>query len=92
MARACEKAFPPPESLSSREDVLAWNREHSWAPNQLRHTFATKVRKEHGLEVASILLGHSDVGVTQIYAEKDRQKAVEAVQAMGETEALPRTQ
>jgi integrase len=83
IARACLKAFPPPESLTSEKAIGQWNAAHSWAPNQLRHTFATKVRREHGLEVASILLGHSDVGVTQIYAEKDTQKAVAAIQAMG---------
>ena len=31
-----------------------------WHPNQLRHTFATRVmRKQHGLEAAQVLLGHA---------------------------------
>src|SRR5262249_18154899 len=29
----------------------------AWHPNQLRHTYATRVRKEHGLEAAQVLLG-----------------------------------
>jgi integrase len=83
IARACERAFPPPSELKSSEQIRSWHREHTWSPNQLRHSFATRVRKEHGLEVASILLGHADVGVTQVYAEKDAQKAVAAIEAMG---------
>lgn len=42
-----------------------------WHPNQLRHTFATEVRKAHGLEAAQVLLGHSRADVTQVYAERD---------------------
>ncbi|HEY1189424.1 MAG TPA: tyrosine-type recombinase/integrase [Gemmata sp.] len=42
-----------------------------WHPYQLRHSFATKVRKEYGLEAAQVLLGHSRADVTQIYAEKN---------------------
>ncbi len=30
-----------------------------WSPNRLRHNFATKVRREHGIEAARVLLGHS---------------------------------
>lgn len=42
-----------------------------WHPNQLRHTFATKVRREHGLEAAQVLLGHAKADVTQVYAERN---------------------
>lgn len=42
-----------------------------WHPNQLRHTFATRVRKQHGLEAAQVLLGHARADVTQVYAERD---------------------
>jgi len=42
-----------------------------WHPNQLRHTFATQVRKQHGLEAAQVLLGHARADVTQVYAERD---------------------
>lgn len=42
-----------------------------WHPNQLRHLFATEVRKAHGLEAAQVLLGHSRADVTQVYAERD---------------------
>ena len=42
-----------------------------WHPNQLRHTFATEVRRTHGLEAAQAALGHSKADVTQVYAERD---------------------
>jgi integrase len=54
-----------------------------WSPNQLRHNAATILRKSHGLEVASIALGHSDMKVTEIYAEADNDKAVEIARLVG---------
>lgn len=42
-----------------------------WHPNQLRHTFATEVRRAYGVEAAQVLLGHARVDVTQVYAERD---------------------
>jgi uncharacterized protein (TIGR02996 family) len=47
-----------------------------WHPNQLRHTFATEVRRAHGLEAAQVLLGHSRADVTQVYAERNTDLAV----------------
>jgi integrase len=44
-----------------------------WHPNQLRHNFATAVRKQHGLEAAQVLLGHSRADVTQVYAERNQE-------------------
>jgi hypothetical protein len=43
----------------------------NWAPNQLRHAYATKVRKEYGPEAARVLLGHQSVVTSGIYAERD---------------------
>jgi integrase len=42
-----------------------------WHPNQLRHTTATKVREQFGLEAAQVILGHSRADVTQVYAERN---------------------
>ncbi|MBL8875813.1 MAG: tyrosine-type recombinase/integrase, partial [Phycisphaerae bacterium] len=42
-----------------------------WSPNQIRHTKATEIRHEHGLEAAQVILGHSRIEATQIYAEKN---------------------
>jgi integrase len=52
-------------------------------PNQLRHTFATEVRKAHGLEAAQVLLGHSRADVTQVYAERDLNLAVAVAKKAG---------
>jgi integrase len=52
-------------------------------PNRLRHTFATRTRKEFGLEHAQTALGHSKADVTQVYAERDLQKAVEVARQIG---------
>lgn len=46
----------------------------SWAPNQLRHLYATEIRRKYGLEAAQIMLGHARADVTQIYAERDSKK------------------
>jgi len=43
----------------------------SWSPHQLRHAFATEVRKTHGLEAVQCCLGHSKAAITEIYAERD---------------------
>lgn len=47
-----------------------------WSPNRLRHNAATLLRKNHGLEVSRIILGHQTAFTTEIYAEVDRAKAV----------------
>ena len=43
-----------------------------WAPNRLRHTRATEVRRKFGLEATQVVLGHSKADVTQVYAERDQ--------------------
>jgi hypothetical protein len=54
-----------------------------WAPNQLRHTFATDIRRDHGLEAAQVLLGHSRADVTQVYAERNRLLAERVAAVVG---------
>lgn len=39
-------------SDEEKREVETWRKAHRWHPNQLRHTFATTVRKGHGLEAA----------------------------------------
>ena len=78
----CRLAFPAPSDLKGKQ-LTAWHCEHRWSPNQLRHTAATRIRKSHGLEAASLILGHSELGVTQVYAEADRAKAIAITKAEG---------
>ncbi|MEQ8847988.1 site-specific integrase [Botrimarina sp.] len=50
-----------------------------WSPNRLRHSFATEIRRRYGLEAAQVLLGHSKADVTQVYAERDHERARQIV-------------
>jgi site-specific recombinase XerC len=54
-----------------------------WHPYQLRHSYATKVRKFHGLEAAGAALGHTRMSATEVYAERDEQLAVTVAAAIG---------
>jgi integrase len=55
----------------------------SWRPNQLRHSVATKIRRDYGLEAAQVVLGHSRADVTEIYAERDLARAESVMRDVG---------
>jgi site-specific recombinase XerC len=93
---ACEIAFAMPDVLRKRRTgetkdqrqerqrlAAEWRREHCWHPHQLRHNAATLFRREHGLEVARVLLGHKTAAITEIYAQADRERAVEVMARIG---------
>jgi len=52
-------------------------------PHQIRHTVATELQKQMGPEAARVVLGHSDLNTTQIYAEIDKSLAIEAARKYG---------
>ena len=54
-----------------------------WHPNQLRHSAGTNLRKEFGVELARIILGHKTAVTTEIYAEADRSQAMAVVARIG---------
>lgn len=94
--RACELAFgmpaelrkgPTGETPEQRTKRLQWARQwrkqHTWHPNRLRHTAATKIRQRFGLEAAQVLLGHSKADVTQIYAERDNALGLQVAKQIG---------
>jgi len=66
-----------------KKELAAWRRAHRWHPHQLRHNYATEVRREFGLEAAQILLGHTKADVTQIYAERDMDRAATVAAKIG---------
>jgi site-specific recombinase XerC len=68
---------------NERDEVKAWPKAHRWHPNRLRHSFATRVRKQHGLEAAQVLLGHSRADVTQVYAERNENLAATVAAEVG---------
>jgi integrase len=54
-----------------------------WHPNRLRHAAATRIRRECGLEASRVILGHSNLATTEVYAERDTERAVEVVSRLG---------
>jgi integrase len=54
-----------------------------WHPHQLRHNAATALRREHGIEIARIILGHRSAAITEIYAEVDHTRAVDVMARIG---------
>ena len=54
-----------------------------WHANQLRHSKATEIRRQFGLEAAQVILGHAKADVTQVYAERDTTLAVEVMRKLG---------
>ncbi|TWU62375.1 site-specific tyrosine recombinase XerC [Crateriforma conspicua] len=54
-----------------------------WAPNRLRHTSATQIRKEFGIEAAQVICGHEKADVTQVYAERDLELAKDVARKVG---------
>ncbi|MBI1311301.1 tyrosine-type recombinase/integrase [bacterium] len=55
----------------------------AWSPNQLRHSRATWLRRQYGIEAAQVILGHSTADVTQIYAERDFESARRVMAEVG---------
>jgi len=66
-----------------QSELKEWRRAHHWHPHQLRHNYATNVRREFGLEAAQVLLGHTKADVTQIYAERDMTRAATVAAKIG---------
>jgi integrase len=56
----------------------------TWTPHQLRHSAATNIRREFGLEAAAVILGHSSAALTDsVYAERDRTQAENVLMKIG---------
>jgi integrase len=90
--RGCDRAFPHPTLSALRKAKLTaeqlaelkkWQSAHRWSPNQLRHSAATRIRREFGLEASQVILGHASAAVTQVYAERDAAKGIEVARRIG---------
>jgi integrase len=55
----------------------------AWHVNQLRHTKATEIRRQAGLDTARAVLGHRSPAVTETYAEADMEKAAAVMERLG---------
>lgn len=49
----------------------------------LRHNAASRLREEHGLDVAQVMLGHSSANMTELYAHLNLNKAIEVARDAG---------
>src|SRR5262249_4128319 len=77
------KAWRGRLTAEDRAELRRWRKAHRWHPHQLRHNAATVLRKGYGIEVAKIILGHATLSATQVYAERDLEKAREIVSEIG---------
>ena len=64
-------------------ELRKWIADHRWHPHQLRHSAATRLRREYGLEAAQVILGHKTLTVTQVYAEKNVEAAARIMSEVG---------
>lgn len=96
ISRACELAFDMPKELrrisprlpaeeKARLRALAkgWRTEHCWSAGQLRHTRATDIREKYGIEAAQLVLGHADLKITEVYAERNDKRVAEIMKEVG---------
>jgi integrase len=92
IARACDAAFPcpalagiPKKNLTAdqRAELKAWRKAHRWHPHQLRHSAATIIRKQFGVEAAQAVLGHSQIDTSELYAEKSLDAARQVMREIG---------
>jgi len=82
ITRACKRADKKTHEVHPeipREEILIPH----WHPNQLRHSRATEIRREAGLDAARVVLGHRSPQVTEVYAEIDVNKAAEVMARLG---------
>jgi integrase len=54
-----------------------------WHPHQLRHSVATSLRSQYGVDLARVICGHSTLDATAIYAEADHARAMEVIRRIG---------
>jgi integrase len=76
--RACDAANRHAHSTNPRKDDPTFPKDKRlvprWHPHQLRHSYATDVRRQFGVEASSVLLGHKNIDTTLLYAERDLNK------------------
>jgi integrase len=75
----------PPDRVAARYDRRGYRQAivrasrkagvPEWSPLQLRHAAATAIRARYGLEAAQVVLGHAKADTTEIYAERDLDRA-----------------
>jgi integrase len=80
-ARACDdckKLEPADRCDNCRAGAVS-----HWHVHQLRHSAATEIRRQFGLDAAQVALGHSSANITEIHAEKDLTLAEKIAREIG---------
>ena len=77
--KAWKRRLTPEQSV----ELKRWNVEHAWHPHQLRHTRASQIRRQFGLEGAQVALNHASLEATQLYAERNYDLARQIARAIG---------
>jgi site-specific recombinase XerD len=77
------KAWQARLTTQEKIEIKDWRRAHNWHPHQLRHTAATELRRNYGLEPVQAVLGHKTLTVTQVYAEKNLETAMRIMAEVG---------
>ena len=54
-----------------------------WSPNRLRHSYATRMRAAVGAERTEVLMGHTTLSTTLVYAEADIEATKDIVEKLG---------
>ena len=54
-----------------------------WSPNQLRHSGATRIRQQASLDAAQVILGHSNISMTETYGERNLDTALRIAAEVG---------
>jgi integrase len=75
---ACKELKPADRCAACKANAIP-----VWHPHQLRHTAATKIRREAGLDVARVVLGHRSPQITELYAELDTTRAAAVMEKLG---------
>ncbi len=55
----------------------------AWAPNRLRHLAGTEIRAKFGIETVAVLLGHSNLRTSEIYAAANDKAGIAAARQIG---------
>lgn len=75
--------YTPASYRRAIERACKENEIPEWTPYRLRHTAATNIRKQFGLEAAQVILGHATAKITEVYAERDNTKARDVIKCVG---------
>jgi integrase len=54
-----------------------------WHPHRLRHSAATEIRRQFGIEAAQTILGHASLSMTELYAEQNTEAGQRVAAAIG---------